>query len=67
MTTKKIAPGFYTMEYKNRNIEIHNTEDGKFWYFFKVTKNDTTRAEDWYGTKKEAVQAAVDCINENLI
>jgi hypothetical protein len=67
MTTKKIAPGFYTMNYKGRNIEIHSTEDGKFWYFFKVTENDTTRAEDWYCTKREAIQGAVDCVDENLI
>ena len=56
---KKIAPGYYQLTYKEQDIKISKVEAQPYWYH---EINDGV-ADDWYSTKKEALLAAKEVID----
>ena len=62
MKTTKIAPGFYTFTLNGEVVEITKTDSGE-WYW---TSTSEPRANDLYSSKRIAIDAAIDFIENDL-
>lgn len=62
---KRIAPGYYEGEYKDIKFTVHKVEQidssTKNQWFWTINNKP---AEDWYGSKRIAILAAKDAIDE---
>ncbi len=59
----RIAPGYYRGTHKGRGFEVTKVEDHPNW-FFQLTDE---RPDDWFTTRGEAVDAAVETIEREQL
>lgn len=60
MTTQKIAPGYYTFQYKSIKVYLVKVEGHINWYY---QIGESGGADDWYSSKREAIKAAIEWID----